>query len=461
MATRHRLRRQAPQILGLLDIGTGKTVCLIVAAARHGGAGDVEVLGVGQQASRGLKAGTVIELDAVEQCVRAAVTDAERAAGTELRQVLLAVACGRLKSTSFAADAKIGGRAVTEADIGRLMSASRSYVERDGRALLHLNCVGYRLDGAAGIAAPHGLAGKLLSADLHAVSADAAPLRNLVHAAERAYLSVTGLVPAPYAGSPAATTAEERRAGVVALDFGAGTTGLAVFAEGHLLANDVIPVGGHHITFDIARALQISLAQAERIKAIYGTLDAAARRSRGRGHPGGRGWAQARAGGDGPGARRRAQPGDGIARPDCRAPRARRRGQRRYAARGGNGRGRSAGRIDRLRWRVFAKACARWSSQGGSWIAGWRGESRPIHRARPRPSGVRSCCRRASRRAQFHGRRLPQERGSLAAGWLLGKNAMMGEQSIGVAPVRSHASAPGQPGQPGQPGHSQGRGQQT
>ena len=276
MATRHRLRRQAPQILGLLDIGTSKTVCLIVAAARHGGAGDVEVLGLGQQASRGLKAGTVIELDAVEQCVRAAVTEAERAAGTELRQVLLAVACGRLKSTSFAADAKIGGRAVTEADIGRLMSAGRSYVERDGRALLHLNCVGYRLDGAAGIAAPHGLAGKLLSADLHAVSADAAPLRNLVHAAERAYLSVTGLVPAPYASSLAATTAEERRAGVVALDFGAGTTGLALFAEGHLLANDVIPVGGHHITFDIARALQISLPQAERLKAIYGTLDAAA-----------------------------------------------------------------------------------------------------------------------------------------------------------------------------------------
>ena len=108
------------------------------------------------------------------------------------------------------------------------------------------------------------------------MSADAAPLRNLVHAAERAYLSVTGLVPAPYASSLAATTAEERRAGVVALDFGAGTTGLALFAEGHLLANDVIPVGGHHITFDIARALQISLAQAERIKAIYGTLDAAA-----------------------------------------------------------------------------------------------------------------------------------------------------------------------------------------
>ena len=92
VASQHKLRRQTPAILGLLDIGTSKTVCFIVAAARRRREAPVEVLGVGQQPSRGLKAGVVIELDAAEQCVRAAVTEAERAAGCELRQVLLAVA---------------------------------------------------------------------------------------------------------------------------------------------------------------------------------------------------------------------------------------------------------------------------------------------------------------------------------------------------------------------------------
>jgi cell division protein FtsA len=274
--SRHKLRRQTPHILGLLDIGTSKTVCCIVAGARPRLGADVEVLGVGQQASRGLKAGVVIELEAAEQSLRAAVSEAERAAGAELRQVLLAVACGRLRSTTFAADAKIDGRAVSEADIVRLMSAGRSYVERDGRALLHMNCLGYRLDGAGGIAEPRGLAGKLLSADLHAVTADDGPLRNLVHVAERAYLSVIGLVPAPYASSLAVTSAEDRGAGVVALDFGAGTTSLALFVDGHLIANDVIPVGGNHVTFDIARAFETSLAEAERIKALYGKLQVAA-----------------------------------------------------------------------------------------------------------------------------------------------------------------------------------------
>jgi cell division protein FtsA len=266
-------------VLGVLDIGTSTTACCIVTPAGRPGAGrplTAEVLGVAQQPSRGLKAGTVIELDAAEQSVRAAVTEAERAAGAELRQVVLAVACGRVKSTTFAADATIGGRAVAAADVGRLGAAGRSYVERDGRTLLHMNCLGYRLDGAAGIADPCGLAGRHLSADWHAVSADDAPLRNLVQVAERAYLTVTGLVPAAYASGLAVTTAEERAAGVVALDFGAGTTQLALFADGHLIANELIPIGGHHISFDLARAFEISLAQAERLKVLYASMARAA-----------------------------------------------------------------------------------------------------------------------------------------------------------------------------------------
>jgi cell division protein FtsA len=273
VASAHTFNRQTPALLGLLDIGTSKTVCFIVAAPRRGRAGRVDVLGIGQQASRGLKAGVVIELDAAEQSVRAAVAEAERAAGCELGQVLLAVACGRLKSTTFAADTKLEGRSVSEADLVRLMSAGRSYVERDGRALLHMNAIGYRLDGAHGIADPRGLAADSLSVDLHAVSADDAPLRNLVHVAERAYLSVRGLVPAAYASSLAVTTAQERKAGVLVLDFGAGTTALALFVNGHLIVSEVIPVGGHHISFDLARGLTTSLTEAERIKALCGTVE--------------------------------------------------------------------------------------------------------------------------------------------------------------------------------------------
>ena len=265
--------RQADDVIGLLDIGNSKTVCLIAAVPRSGRRPDrARVLGIGVQPTRGLKAGVVVALDEAEQAVRAAVAQAERAAGVRVEEVFLSVACGRLKSSTFTANTEIEGRVVGSADIERLMAAARTHVERDGRTLLHMNCISYRLDSAAGIGEPLGLAGRTLGADLHAVTADEAPLHNLLQVIERAYLSAAGLVPAPYASGLAATTEEERQLGVVAIDIGAGTTTLAAFARGHLLATDVVPVGGNHATLDLAQTLSAPAYEAERIKKEYGTL---------------------------------------------------------------------------------------------------------------------------------------------------------------------------------------------
>ena len=265
--------RQADDVIGLLDIGNSKTVCVIATAPRSGRKSDsARVLGVGVQPTRGLKAGVVVALDEAEQGVRAAVAQAERAAGVRVEEVFLSVACGRSKSSTFTANTEIEGRVVGSADIERLMAAARTHVERDGRTLLHMNCISYRLDSAVGIGEPLGLAGQTLGADLHAVTADEAPLHNMLHVIERAYLSAVGLVPAPYASGLAATTEEERQLGVIAIDIGAGTTTLAAFARGHLLSTDVVPVGGNHATFDLAHALSAPTYEAERIKKEYGTL---------------------------------------------------------------------------------------------------------------------------------------------------------------------------------------------
>jgi cell division protein FtsA len=265
--------RQADDIIGLLDIGNSKTVCLIAAVPISGRRpGRPRVLGIGVQPTRGLKAGVVVALDEAEQAVRAAVAQAERSAGMRVEEVFLSVACGRLKSSTFTANTEIEGRVVGNADIERLMAAARTHVERDGRTLLHMNCISYRLDGAAGIAEPLGLAGRTLGADLHTVTADEAPLHNLLQVIERAYLSAAGLMPAPFASGLAATTEEERQLGVVAIDIGAGTTTLAAFARGHLLSTDVVPVGGNHATLDLAQTLSAPAYEAERIKKEYGTL---------------------------------------------------------------------------------------------------------------------------------------------------------------------------------------------
>ena len=147
-------------IFGVLDIGTSKTVCLIVAPpkARSGlwRRQSMRVLGFGHAPTRGLKAGVVIDLDRAEQSVRAAVAQAERTAKATAHDMFVAVTCGRIRSNTFEADTRVQGRAVEQRDLDKLMAAARTYVERDGRRLLHINPIGYRLDGTAPVSDPLG-----------------------------------------------------------------------------------------------------------------------------------------------------------------------------------------------------------------------------------------------------------------------------------------------------------------
>lgn len=262
-------------VVGLLDIGSFKIACLIVARKGPAGAHDAasfRVVGVGHQRSRGVKAGVITDLDAAEAAVRAAVAQAERMAGVTLKQVIVSLSCGRLKSQLFGASTPVEGRLVADDDIERALAGGRSYAERDGRTLVHMNRLGFRLDGVSGMADPRGMSAKKLTLDLHAITADDAPVRNLMMAVERCYLNATGLIPSGLASAMSATTEAERKLGVTTIDIGGGSTTLAVFSEGRFIFTDTIPVGGGHLTFDIARSLQTPLAEAERIKALYGTL---------------------------------------------------------------------------------------------------------------------------------------------------------------------------------------------
>lgn len=270
-------RGDRPRIAGLLDIGTAKTACLIVEVA--GGqmhdepsGGVLRVLGIGHTRSRGVKAGVVTDLDAAGESVRAAVGQAERVAGVTLESVYLAVSCGRIGSLNFTARADVASGVVGEDDIARLVEGGRAYAERGERSLLHMNRLRFRLDGNDGVRDPRGMAARAIAAEMHAVTVDEAPLRNLLLLIERCYLGASGLVAGPYASALGATTADERRLGVTCIDIGAGTIGIAAFAEGRFLYCDAIASGGNALTYDIARQLQAPLSEAERIKALYGTV---------------------------------------------------------------------------------------------------------------------------------------------------------------------------------------------
>lgn len=274
MLSRDKTDAKNTEIVGLLDIGTSKVACLI-AALEPGGPGEsrkARVLGIGHLRSRGLKSGVITDLSEAEGVVRAAIAQAERMAHLTLDEVFVSVSCGRLQSSNFAASVDVEGGVVRADDIERLMTGGHSWAERDGRTLIHLNRIGFRVDGATSSRDPRGMAAGRLSADLHTVAADEAPVRNLMLVVERCYLSVRALIATPYASALAATSEEERRLGVTCIDIGGGTATVAAFADGHFIHAATIAVGGHNLTLDIAQALQTPLAEAERIKTLYGTM---------------------------------------------------------------------------------------------------------------------------------------------------------------------------------------------
>ena len=263
-----------PRIFGLLDIGTSKIVCLMLEHSPTPMGIPFRIIGVGHQVARGLKASVIIDSDAAEEAVRSTVSQAQHMAGLTLEHVVIAAACGRLTSTHIAAERDLSllpasARGVAPEDVELLLNAGRSYAERDDRAVLNINALAARIDGRTLSGDAHGAVGAHLSLDVHAIAADRAPLRNLMHVVERCGLQVIAVAAAPLAAAYAVTTPEERNAGVTVIDMGAGSTKLAVFIAGAPICAHVVPIGSNHLTFDLMRAFDLPLTEAERIKKNY------------------------------------------------------------------------------------------------------------------------------------------------------------------------------------------------
>ncbi len=264
-------------ILSVLDVGTSKIVCLIARLAPmqqsdvlRGRTHRCRVLGIGHQRSRGIKAGVVVDMEEAEQAIRHAVDAAERMAGVQVESVIVNLTGGRLASQRFSATRRVEGRAIGEHDVHRVLESACAASVRQGRAVLHSVPTGYAVDGAAGVRDPKGMVGEELTADVNVVSSEAAAARNLMLAIERCHLRIEAMTATPYASGLATLVEDEAEMGVAVVDFGGGTTSIGVFERGHLTHVDAVAVGGHHVTMDIARGLTMRLADAERLKTLYG-----------------------------------------------------------------------------------------------------------------------------------------------------------------------------------------------
>jgi cell division protein FtsA len=252
---------------GVLDIGSTKIACLIGRAESDG---RLRALGFGWQKSRGIKSGGIVDLEEAERAIRAAVGAAEDMADTRLKSVYVNLSCGQPESRLFNVQWPVDGRAVTADDIKRVVREARARASSEGRATIHALPLSFSTDGTPGVTDPRGLFCDTLTAQLHVIDAGSTALRTLAACLSRCELDIAALVSAPMAAGLASLVGDERELGTTVIDMGGGTTTMAVFSEGQVLHTAQLPVGGIHVTTDIAKGLSTSIAHAERLKALYG-----------------------------------------------------------------------------------------------------------------------------------------------------------------------------------------------
>ncbi|WP_044564227.1 cell division protein FtsA [Azospirillum sp. B4] len=254
--------------IAALDVGSSKVVCFI---ARVEEPGSIRVVGIGHQVSRGVRAGAIVDMEAAETAIGTAVHAAETMAGEQIREVLVGLSGGQPESQTLTVETGISGSEITDADLRRALAHARNLNVSADAELIHSIPVGYTVDGSSGIRDPRGMVGERLGVRLHVVTAAAGPVRNLNSCVGRCHLGVEGFVMSPFAAGLSCLVEDEMDLGVTLIDMGGGTTSISVFFDGKMVWTDSVPIGGSHVTSDIARGLTTPLAHAERLKTLYGS----------------------------------------------------------------------------------------------------------------------------------------------------------------------------------------------
>lgn len=252
-----------------LDIGTTKTCCVV---ARLEEDRDPEICGVGVSPSTGVKRGIVVDLDATVHSIEAAVAEASQQCGFEITSALVGVTGEHITTLNSNGVIAIthSDREITEDDVERVLEASRVIVVPPERMILHAIPRSYSIDGQNGIKHPVGMSGTRLEVETHIVTGANTFLQNVEKCVTRAGIEVEDMVLEPLATGEAVLMPGERELGVCLVDIGGGTSDVAVFKEGEIYFSAVVPVGGRHVTNDLAQLLRMGVEDAEQLKVTQG-----------------------------------------------------------------------------------------------------------------------------------------------------------------------------------------------
>jgi len=252
-----------------LDVGSTK-VCAVIAEANA--AGGLDVIGMGSAASRGLRKGVVVNIDSTVEAIKQAIGEAEGVASVEVASVYAGIAGGHIRGVNSRGVVAIAGRdrEVSAADVARAVEAARAINLPPDREVIHVLPQTFAVDDQDSVRDPIGMTGVRLEVETHIVTGAMTSVQNVIRAVNRAGLTVQDIVLEPLASAEAVLLGEEKELGVVLVDIGGGTTDVALFREGAVWHTAILPLGGDHITNDIAVGLRTAASDAEGLKRRYG-----------------------------------------------------------------------------------------------------------------------------------------------------------------------------------------------
>ncbi len=261
-----KIKEQKNLIVGL-DIGTSKIVAIVAEVLPEG---RMEIIGMGNHPSRGLKKGVVVNIESTVHAIQRALEEAELMADCKIRDVFTGIAGSHIKGFNSHGMVAIKDKEVTQSDVDRVIETARAVNIPMDQQILHILTQEFIIDGQEDVREPMGMNGVRLEVKVHIVTGAVSAAQNIVKCVRRCGLEVNDLILQPLASALAVLSEDEKDLGVCLVDIGGGTTDIAVFTDGAIRHTAVIPIAGDQITGDIAMALRTPTKDAEDIKRAYG-----------------------------------------------------------------------------------------------------------------------------------------------------------------------------------------------
>ena len=253
-------------IIAGLDIGSSK-ISVVVGNTLQGSTEKLGVIGVGHARSEGLRAGVVVDINQTAEAIRKAIANAELMAGVKIDAVCVGISGEHIIGQTSYGVVSVANNEISHDDVDRAMIAAKAISIPADREILHVIQQNFVVDAQDRIREPIGMSGARLEAYAYIITGGTTAIQNLLNSIEKAGVPIVEtLVAAPLAATQAIVSRDEREVGIALVDIGDGTTEIVIYKEDSIQHTAVVPVGGQHVTNDIAQYLKVTLPEAEELK---------------------------------------------------------------------------------------------------------------------------------------------------------------------------------------------------